>query len=236
MSRNVMSYSEVTSRNGRAKALATTSRGSGRRETTTASRGARSPAARMTSRGAGRPATRATSRGRGVPVSRSTLRGGRATQRGRYVDEYREQAEDFAISEVQDSDEEGFQVHTSRRRRNRRSIMTGRKTGTNLRLVPQVKRFNLFVSRIETGVLPETLKSFVSDLISDVCSVQCLKTRFPDYLSFIVSCDDRHRDTIMNPDEWPEGVLIKQYIGRIPNDPTVVSSMSNTSSLPIRND
>ena len=89
--------------------------------------------------------------------------------------------------------------------------MTGRKTGTNLRPLPQVKRFNLFVSRIETGVLPETLKSFVSDLISDVCSVQCLKTRLPDYLSYIVSCDDRHMDTIMNPDEWPEGVLIEQY-------------------------
>ena len=114
--------------------------------------------------------------------------------------------------------------------------MTGRKTGTSLRSVPQVKRFNLFVSRMETGVLPETLKSFVSDLISDVCNVQSLKTKFPDYSSFIVSCDDRHRDTIMNPDEWPEGVLIRQYIGRIPNDSNAVSSRTNTSSLPIRND
>ena len=114
--------------------------------------------------------------------------------------------------------------------------MTGRKTGTNLRSVPQVKRFNLFVSRIETGVLPDTLKSFVNDLISDTCSVQCLKTRFPDYLSFIVSCDDRHRDTIMNPDEWPEGVLIRQYIGRIPNGTNVVSSRTNASSLLIRNE
>ena len=76
--------------------------------------------------------------------------------------------------------------------------MAGRKAGTNLRSVPQVKRFNLFVSRIETGVLPETLKSIVSDIFSDICSVQCLKTRVSDYLSFIVSCDDRHRDTYIH--------------------------------------
>ena len=76
---------------------------------------------------------RTTSRGRGVTASRSTSRGGRATQRGRYFDEYRRKTEDFANLEAQDSDEEGFQLYTSRRRRKRWSIMTGRKTGTNLR-------------------------------------------------------------------------------------------------------
>ena len=180
-----------------------------------------------------------------MTASRSTLRDGRAaasstnismTRRGGHFDEYSEQTEDLAILEAHESDDDEFQIYTHRRRRNKRSIMTGRKTGTSLRSVPQVKRFNLFVSRIETGVLPETLNSFVSALISDVCNVQCLQTKFPDYSSFIVSCDDRHRDTIMNPDEWPEGVLIRQYIGRIPNDSNVVSSRTNTSSLPIRND
>ena len=245
ISRNARSYSEAASRDGRAIASATTSRGSGRRETTTASRGAGRPATRTTSRGAGRPATRTTSRGRGKTASRSTLRDGRAaasstnismTRRGGYFDEYSEQTEDLAILEAHESDDDEFQIYTHRRRRKKRSIMTGRKTGTSLRSVPQVKRFNLFVSRIETGVLPETLNSFVSALISDVCNVQCLQTKYPDYSSFIVSCDDRHRDTIMNPDEWPEGVLIRQYIGRIPNDSNVVSSRTNTSSLPIRND
>ena len=67
------------------------------------------------------------------------------TQCSEYCDEYSEGTEVLATLEAQDSDEDELQKYTHRRRRKRRSQMTGRKTGTNLRSVPQVKRFNLYL-------------------------------------------------------------------------------------------
>ena len=43
-----------------------------------------------------------------------------------------------------------------------------------------------------------------------------LKTKFPSYssYSYLVSCDFRHKDTVMNPDEWDEVILIRPFFGK----------------------
>ena len=112
-------------------------------------------------------------------------------------------------------DDEGFTVVSNRRaRRRQRSVILGRNTATNIRSVPQVKKVRVFVSRLEANLTPNVLEDFVKNLISDDCSVMRLKTKFPSYSSYLVSCDFRHKDTVMNPDEWGEGILIRPFFGK----------------------
>ena len=227
-----LTYSAAAAQEGRAVA----SQGNGEAALRTFSQDDRRYTRRSTSRGGGTTASRTTSRGGGAAISRTTSRGGQATalRRGTNVNEVN--TESLYDSEAQDTEEEDFQIYRSRRTRKKNRAVTGRKVGTGMRLVYQVKKFNLFVTRFEVGVLPETLKSFVNELISDECEVQRLDTRFPSYSSFVVTCDDRHKNLIMNPNEWPEGVLIKKWCGRVRSDANRVSQRPSTATLPPRDD
>lgn len=123
---------------------------------------------------------------------------------------------DHSVREA--SDEEGFvRVSNRRRPRNRRPIITGSRTGTSLRSVAQARKVRVFVTRLEADLLPSVLESYVREIISDECTVEKLETRFPSYSSFLVTCDYRHMNTILNPEEWQEGVLIKRFYGNGPN-------------------
>ena len=35
--------------------------------------------------------------------------------------------------------------------------------------------------------------------------------------SFLVTCDARHTRTVLNPEEWGEGVLIRRFVGNLIN-------------------
>ena len=217
-----------TSRGGGQPATRT-SRGGGQPASTT-SQGGRAPASRTTSRGGRILAARTTSRGGGASTTRTALRGGGTTEHhGRTTNTQNP----THIERSEDSEEEendGYITHFSRRRWKKKPAITGRKTGTNLRTVNQVKKLNVFVTRFEADLPTDDLKLFVSDLINDEFSLERLPTKFPDYSSFLVTCDDRHRQVIMNPDEWPEGVLIRRYYGRPQNGSREVPSMPNSSA------
>ena len=87
---------------------------------------------------------------------------------------------------LEDTDNDGFTL-ISRRRRPRRSVMTGSKSGTSLRSVAQ--KVKIFVSRIEPDLLPSPLKDYVKNIIDDDCDVEKRNTRYPSYSSFVVKCD-----------------------------------------------
>ena len=96
-----------------------------------------------------------------------------------------------------------------------RYIITGSKSGTTLRSVAQVRKIKVFISRLEADISPETLKPYVREILNDDCTVEKLNTRFPTYSSFLVTCDARHTRTILNCEEWEEGVLIRRFVGNL---------------------
>ena len=112
--------------------------------------------------------------------------------------------------------DEGFITQTSRRRRRKRVVVTGRKAGTSLRAVATSRKIRVFVSRLEPDVTPSVLKQFITDMIHDESVVETLTTRHPNYSSFLVSCDISHEDTILSADEWPEGILVRRFFGQGP--------------------
>ena len=113
-----------------------------------------------------------------------------------------------------DTDNDGFTL-VSRRRRPRRCIITGSKSGTSLRSVAQ--KVQIFVSRLEPDLLPSTLKDYVKEIIDDDCEVEKRSTRYPSYSSFVVTCDFRHKESLLNPEEWEDGVIIRRFYGMLTN-------------------
>ena len=124
-------------------------------------------------------------------------------------------------------DEEGFtRVSNRRRPHGRRGAVTGCRTGTSLRSVAQIRKVQIFVTRLEADLQPSSLKAYVTEIINDECTVEKLATRYPDYSSFLVTCNYNHMDSLLNPEEWQEGVLVKRFYGRAPG-----RSNSNNGSL-----
>ena len=73
----------------------------------------------------------------------------------------------------------------------------------------------MFISRLEAILPILTVKEFDNDMIGYHCKVEHLKTRHDNYSSFLVTCDYGHKKTVMNPEDWQEGVLtIRPFFGQ----------------------
>ena len=115
-------------------------------------------------------------------------------------------------------EEEGFTQVSSRRRKRRSNAVTGKKVGTTLKAVPRSQQCRIFVSRLDPELEANTLKLFVSNLTGEDCTIAKLTTKFSGYASFFISCDVRHKNKFMSPDEWEEGVLLRPYYGKLPEN------------------
>ena len=93
---------------------------------------------------------------------------------------------------------------------------TGTKSGITLRSVPQIRKTSVFVSRLSPEVTSEDLKNFVNRIIDDDCTIEKLPTKFETYASFSVTCDFRHKEKILDPGEWEEGLIIRNFYPRVP--------------------
>ena len=100
-------------------------------------------------------------------------------------------------------------------RKKSKPVITGTKRGTGLRAVSQIKLTRVFVSRLLPDISVEVIREYVSGLVSDDFEIVKLKTRYPSYSSFVITCDLKHRDTLLNPEEWEEGVLLRPFLGKL---------------------
>ena len=91
----------------------------------------------------------------------------------------------------------------------------GVKSGTSLKSVAH--KFQFFVSRLEPDLLRSTLKYYLKEDIDDDCEFEKRSTRYPSYSSFVVTCDFSHKESLLNPEEWGDGVIIRRFYGMSTN-------------------
>ena len=113
------------------------------------------------------------------------------------------------------SDDEGFQSRAPRQRRPVRNVLTGKKSGSALKASSVVKQARIFVSRVDPSVSIDSIKEFVRELTGTECNIDKVKTKYPTYASYVITCDCRHEQLLMNPDEWEEGILIRKFYGKL---------------------
>ena len=95
--------------------------------------------------------------------------------------------------------------------------VTGRKVGSNLTAVPRVKKARVFVSRLSPDLSTDVLKEYVADLVKDTCDVEKLSSKYPTYSSFLITCNEVHKEKLLSPEEWEEGILIRPFFGEVKN-------------------
>ena len=113
------------------------------------------------------------------------------------------------------ANEENFGWNVVSRRNKNRPIITGKKRGTGLRVMKQIKLTRVFFSRLLLDMSAEEVRVYVGGFLTDDFEIVKLKSKYPTYSSFVITCDEKHRETLMNPDEWEEGILLRPFIGKL---------------------
>ena len=94
-------------------------------------------------------------------------------------------------------------------------LTTGRKMGTKLKVAPTVQRAKVFVSRLHPDFPVEELREFVRELTGTDCEIDRLKTKYPSYSSFVISCEKQFESVLLDPDEWEKGIIIRPFYGKV---------------------
>ena len=97
-----------------------------------------------------------------------------------------------------------------------KTFLTGTKTGTNIKAVPNINKCRVFVSRLDPNLPLDTLKLYVSELINDQCTVHKLDAKYQTYSSYLLVCDEKYKEVLLCADQWEEGVLIRPFYGKMP--------------------
>ena len=113
--------------------------------------------------------------------------------------------------------EEGFTVVRNRNQRRRRTTITGTRTRNLLNVVQVTRKYRIFVSRLSPDTSTDHLKNYVKNSFDKNVEVTQLQTRYPTYASFVISCNYVDKDMLLSPESWEEGVLIRSYRGKLPN-------------------
>ena len=103
--------------------------------------------------------------------------------------------------------------------------IVGKKAGTALRSVEQFRNIRVFISRLHPEETEDGVKTFVSGVIPDECTVQKMVTKFSTYSSFVVTCDVKYKEKVLSPEEWANGVIIRKFYGSL----SVISSENKTT-------
>ena len=76
---------------------------------------------------------------------------------------------------------------------------------------PRRKCIGIFVSRLHCETTAEQVKDHVLQKLDTNFKIKKLETKFKTYSSFLVETGLKHVQSLLDPDIWPEGTLIKRY-------------------------
>ena len=125
------------------------------------------------------------------------------------------QAESIKNNSVVQEDQP-WAVVTNRRSRKKLPFVSGTAKGVvgglqTVRKTPKIKCLGIFVSMLHEEITADQVKDHVLQKSNLNIKVKKLETKFKTYSSFIVETDFKHVHSLLVPDFWPEGALIKRY-------------------------
>lgn len=107
-------------------------------------------------------------------------------------------------------------MRRAKQTRQQRTVITGSKTGARIKAV--ARKVRIFVTRLDPDVTVEGLKEYALELTGSDCDIETLEAKGPNYASFVICCNKDHEEKILNAAEWEEGVLLRQYFGKLPSE------------------
>ena len=119
----------------------------------------------------------------------------RTNNTGSTSQEVRKESESSAQEES-----EGFTTVTRRLNHRKSGAVVGTKSGTTLKSINVRRPFNIFVSRLDSGLSVDSLRGYVEEICEMDFEIVILKTEFPSYSSFVVTCYLSEKGKIVNPE------------------------------------
>ncbi|KAI5735050.1 hypothetical protein M8J77_013462 [Diaphorina citri] len=88
---------------------------------------------------------------------------------------------------------------------------------TDIATVPSKRYCQFFVTRINPDISSKKLGENLLSSVPDLSSVKCsrIKTKHSSYASFHVVVPEIEKSLVCSGDVWPEGTLVKQFVGKL---------------------
>ena len=90
-----------------------------------------------------------------------------------------------------------------------KTVIIGTKRSSFLKGVSA--KSSLFISRLSPSTSSKDIESFVKENFNINVECQKLVTKYDTYASFKILLDIRYFDTLLNPSNWPEYVLVRKF-------------------------
>lgn len=99
------------------------------------------------------------------------------------------------------------------------SVFTGSRK-SDIAAVKTTKLAQFFITRINPIVSAAVLAQDLMAYVRDLKSVKCckIKTKYLSYSSFHLVVPEDQKNLVCSGEVWPEGVLVKPFVGKLKND------------------
>ena len=91
-------------------------------------------------------------------------------------------------------------------------MVTGVRTQGKLK--PPINEVRIFATRFNPEESEADLKTYVSDLIGDDCSVKKIQLRTNRHSSFVVTTKKHYEHILLDPNSWEEGIQVRYFYGQ----------------------
>ena len=126
------------------------------------------------------------------------------------------ESETSKVISKQHQDNENWSIQTKRKKLVKKSNERKLK-GSQLLPVPKVaKPAEVFISRLQPCTTVFAIENFAKNQFKNATSISCtqLRTRFDSYASFPLTIAGISFKESVNPENWPEGVLVKRFYAK----------------------
>jgi len=98
------------------------------------------------------------------------------------------------------------------------TLGTGEVNETSVPVVKKVLKKRIFISRISPDFSAEAMYQAIKPKLKSSLSVIRLNTLHSSYSSFCLFVDEEDEKTVLSPQFWAKGTVIKSYLGRLPDE------------------
>lgn len=135
------------------------------------------------------------------------------------------------------SSADGGDLHAHSRAKPPLSFIGSRKSGVSLiSTVPHVRYAQFFVTRIDPAISSRQMAEYLLGNLPELSFVRCskIKTRHSSYASFHVVVPELQTSLVSCGDAWPEGTLVKLFVGKLLNSYILESFNSESPDVPAK--
>ena len=111
-----------------------------------------------------------------------------------------------------------FTEVVSKKKRRQMTICKGNATAALQPAPKRIPKRSIFITRLAQETSVQDLDEYLKTVLQVTAESTRLKTKYNTYSSFHISLNEVDLEKTLNPDAWPEGILISPFLGKLKKD------------------